>query len=112
MELLQAQVVIEKIFHLILSHGPQAIESLKTVLAFIVAGGHTVEAIYYLIVKYPVLVEVITQLLALINASASLAEIVGVLMHFITSGAIPFDAVLQFLQILLPIIVGGGAIGI
>lgn len=112
MELLQAQVVIENFLHLILSHGPQAMESLKTVLALIIAGGQSIAAIYDLLVRYPVLVEVVTQLLALINSGASLPEIVTVLMNFITSGTIPFDAVLQLLQILLPIIVGGGAIGI
>lgn len=54
MEFLALPAVIE-IINRILSQEPEAIEHLKTVLALIAAGAHTIAAVSALIAQYPVL---------------------------------------------------------
>lgn len=112
MEFLPMQVVIEKSLDLILSQGPEAIEHLKTVLALIAAGTHTIAAVSALVAQYPVISEAAAQLLTLLIGGAGITEIAAALAQFATGGGVAIEAIIQLLQIILSIIICGSPIGI
>ncbi len=112
MEFITLPAVLEKSIDLILSQAPEAIEHLKTVLALIAAGAHTIAAVSTLLAQYPVISQAAAEVLTLLNGGAGITQISAALAQFATSGGITIEAIIQLLQIILSIIVCGSPIGI
>jgi hypothetical protein len=100
MELLQFQAVIEQFLNYIFSQGPEAIEHLTAILQMIVNGATSVGSVAVIVAKSPALVEVSTQLLALITSGAGIPEIAATLAEFVSTMSISIEALIHLLQLI------------
>jgi hypothetical protein len=100
MDLLQLQAAIETILNYIFSQGPDGIQQLITILQMIVHGSASLGGIATFIAKTPALVEVSSQLLALITSGAGIPEIASALVQFATALGVSADALIHLLQMI------------
>jgi hypothetical protein len=100
MDALQLQAVIEQILNSIFSQGPDAIQHLVKVLQMIAQGATSLGAIATLIAKFPILIEVVNQLLALIISGAGIPEIVSALVELVATLGISSEALIHLLQMI------------
>ena len=100
MDVLQLQAAIEKILNYIFSQGPDGIQQLITILQMIAHGSASLGGIATFIAKTPALVEVASQLLALITSGAGISEIASALAQFATALGVSADALIHLLQMI------------
>jgi hypothetical protein len=100
MDVLQLQAAIETILNYIFSQGPDGIQQLITILQMIVHGSASLGGIATFIAKTPALVEVSSQLLALITSGAGIPEIASALVQFATALGVSADALIHLLQMI------------
>jgi hypothetical protein len=92
--------IIETILNYIFSQGPDGIQQLITILQMIVHGSASLGGIATFIAKTPALVEVSSQLLALITSGAGIPEIASALVQFATALGVSADALIHLLQMI------------
>lgn len=80
------------------AHGPSAIAQLTAILEAIKTGTGYIGAVAVLIGKAPALIEIITQLIALLSSGAGVAEIAAQLSALAATLGVSVEAVIHLLQ--------------
>lgn len=98
MDVTQLQPAIEQILNYVHENGTEGIAQLTNILGLLKAGVTSIGSLAMLVSKWPALVEMWSQLIALVNAGAGVPEIATAISQLATGIGISIEAVTQFLE--------------
>ena len=96
---------IAQILDYIQSQGPGAIVQLTTLLEYLRVGVVSVGALFGLAANVPAVIEIISQLIALISSGAGLTEIATAMGSLAGSLGLSIEAVIHILQMIFTVLV-------
>lgn len=91
---------IAEILDYIHTQGPEAIAQLTALLEALKVGAVYVGALFGFIANVPAVIEILSQLIALISSGAGVSEIAGAIASLAGSLGLSIDAVIHILQII------------
>ncbi|WP_293133754.1 hypothetical protein [Microcoleus sp. bin38.metabat.b11b12b14.051] len=97
--------VIAQILDYIQSQGPDAIAQLMGLLEVLKVGVVSVTALFGLAANVPAVIEIMSQLIALISSGAGLTEIVAAIGSLAGSLGLSIEALVHILQIIFTVLV-------